>query len=128
MLRQGKLWIIPNVIIKTWKKQYPKGVNVIVFHRNGFTKPMVLVTSFAVGCNELQVQDGNHTEISTAYAIKMAETYYRRWGIEMLFKELKSYFRFEKFKLLSEEAIKKFIAIILFCHTLITILHDRIGS
>ena len=92
-LTKGKIWIIENVVINAWKEVFKDSVTVIVYHGNGFKNPMVICVSQA--------------KMTVEEAIFFVQMYFRRWKIEQLFKELKSYFRFEKFKVLSLEAIKK---------------------
>jgi hypothetical protein len=103
-LEKGKMWIIQNVIINSWKDVFKDSVTVIVYHGNGFRNPLVICVSQA--------------EMTLAEAIFFVQLYFRRWKIEQLFKELKSYFRFEKFKVLSLEAIKKYLYIAILVHSL----------
>ena len=105
-LEKGKIWIIENVIIKAWKEVFQEPVTVVVYHGNGFKNPMVICISQA--------------KMTPAEAISFVQMYFRRWKIEQLFKELKSYFRFEKFKVLSLKAIKKYLYIAILVHSLFT--------
>jgi hypothetical protein len=104
LLTKGRMWILENVIIKAWEEVFKDPVTVIVYHGNGFKNPMVICVSQA--------------EITIEEAIFFVQMYFRRWKIEQLFKELKSYFRFEKFKVLSFEAIKKYLYIAILVHSL----------
>lgn len=103
-LDKGKMWIISNVVINAWKVVFKESVTVIVYHGNGFKNPLVICVSQA--------------EMTVEEAISFIQMYFRRWKIEQLFKELKSYFCFEKFKVLSLEAIKKYLYIVILVHTL----------
>jgi len=105
-LEKGKIWIIENVIIKAWKEVFKESVTIIVYQGNGFKNPMVICVSQA--------------EMTLEEAIFFIQMYFRRWKIEQLFKELKSYFCFEKFKVLSLEAIKKYLYIAILVHSLFT--------
>lgn len=77
-------------------------------------KPMVLTTSI------------NADNLSTKECFKFVQMYYQRWSIEMLFKEVKSWFCFEDFQLISFVSIMKFLHMIVFCHTLLTLFLDYI--
>jgi len=103
-LEKGKIWVIENVVIKAWKEVFKESVTVIVYHGNGFKNPMVICVSQA--------------EMTVKEAIFFVQMYFRRWKIEQLFKELKSYFCFEKFKVLSLEAIKKYLYVAILVHSL----------
>ncbi len=111
-LEKGKIWIIQNVIINSWKDVFKKPVTVIVYHGNGFKNPLVICVSQA--------------EMTTKEAIFFVQLYFKRWKIEQLFKELKSYFRFEKFKVLSLEAIKKYLYIAILIHSLFAVKESEI--
>lgn len=113
-LEKGKIWIIENVVIKAWKEVFKEPVTVIVYHGNGFKNPMVICVSQA--------------EMTLDEAISFVQMYFRRWKIEQLFKELKSYFCFEKFKVLSLEAIKKYLYIAILVHSLFTTKESEIES
>ena len=114
-LNNGKLWILNNVLIKSWLIQFNTPMQIIVFYRNGFMRPLVLVTSV-----------NYNGEFTKSHALEIIQTYYKRWSIEMLFKEVKSWFHLESFRLQTEEAIYKFFHIIIFCHTLLTMVHDSV--
>lgn len=105
-MAKGKLWIIPHVIMNAWCDVFREEVTVIVYWRDGFRNPLVLCVSQA--------------EIEKKDAFSFVETYFRRWGIEQLFYELKSWLSFEKFKVISEEALIKYLHIIIFVHSLLT--------
>jgi len=113
-LEKGKIWIIQNVIIKAWKEVFKESVTVIVYRGNGFRNPLVICVSQA--------------EMTLEEAISFVQMYFRRWKIEQLFKELKSYFRFEKFKVLSLEAIKKYLYIAILVHSLFTAKESEIEN
>jgi len=113
-LEKGKIWIIQNVIINSWKEVFKEPVTVIVYHGNGYKNPLVICVSQA--------------KMTLEEAISFVQMYFRRWKIEQLFKELKSYFRFEKFKVLSLEAIKKYLYIAILVHTLFTAKESEIEN
>lgn len=106
ILERGKMWIIPDVLIKAWKDEFKKRVTVIAYHGNGFRNPMVVCVS----------QENTTTE----EALSFIQMYFKRWKIEQLFKELKSYFCFEKFKVTSADAIKKYLYLVILVHSLFT--------
>lgn len=114
---RGKMWVFKNVLIKSWLDQFTHEVQVIVFHGKGRKKPMVLVTS--INPEEMN-EDWKYYEF--------VEMYYKRWSIEMLFKEVKSWFCFEKFRLQDLDSIKKGLHIIIFCHTLLSMFLDTINQ
>lgn len=103
-LEKGKMWIIENVRIKAWVEVFKEPITVIVYRGNGFKNPLVICVSQA--------------KMSQEEATSFVQMYFRRWKIEQLFKELKSYFRFEKFKVLSLEAIKKYLYVAILVHSL----------
>ena len=111
-----KMWIFKNVRLKTWIWELNIPMNIIVFHRNWAYKPIVLVTSVRV------------EEMKDIEYYHFVDMYYKRWTIETLFKELKSYFNFEWFKTLSLNAIMKFMHIAILCHTLLTMFLDKLHS
>lgn len=86
----------------------------IVYHGNGFKTPLVICVSQA--------------EMTSVEAIFFVRMYFRRWKIEQLFKELKSYFSFEKFKVVSLEAIKKYLHIAILVHSLFTAKESEIEN
>ena len=105
-LKNGKLCFMSGVIVRSWVGEFREEVSIIVLHRNGFKKPMVLCISIA--------------KISLEEAIQYLQIYFRRWGIEELFKELKSWFCFEKFKTIALESIEKYLAMVIFVHSLLS--------
>lgn len=111
-LENGKLWILNEVIVKAWIGEFREEVSVIIFHRNGFKKPLVICVSVP--------------KLTLEEALNYLETYFRRWGIEQLFKELKSWFCFEKFKTISLESIEKYLAMVIFVHSLLTQAKEQI--
>lgn len=111
-LENGKLWILNEVIVKAWIGEFREEVSVIVFHRNGFKNPLVICISVP--------------KLTLEEALDYLETYFRRWGIEQLFKELKSWFCFEKFKTISLESIEKYLAMVIFVHSLLTQVKEQI--
>lgn len=111
-LEKGKLWLMNEVIVKAWIGEFREEVSIIVFHRNGFKNPLVLCVSIA--------------KITIEEAVQFVQTYFRRWGIEQLFKELKSWFCFEKFKTISLESIEKYLALTIFVHSLLSQAKEQI--
>lgn len=107
-VQYGKLWVFPNVILSSWQKVFPENVTVLVYHRNGFIEPIVLVTSLEI------------TETQQAFDI--VQIYFKRWSIEQLFKEVKSWFNFEKFRVTSLHALGKFLHLVVFIHSLMSTL------
>lgn len=105
-MEKGKLWIIPHVIIKAWCDVFREEVTILVYWKDGFRNPLVLCLSQA--------------EVEKHEAFSFVETYFRRWGIEQLFHELKSWLSLEKFKVISEEALIKYLHIVIFVHSLLT--------
>ncbi len=103
-----KLWVFPKVILSSWHKVFPENVTVIVYHRNGFLDPIVLVASLEI------------TETQQAFDI--VQIYFKRWSIEQLFKEVKSWFNFEKFRVTSLHALGKFLHLVVFIHSLMSTL------
>ena len=105
-LEKGQIWIIENVKIRAWIEVFKEPITVIVYRGNGFKNPLVICVSQA--------------EMSKEEATFFVQMYFRRWKIEQLFKELKSYFCFEKFKVLSLGAIQKYLHIAILVHSLFT--------
>ena len=105
---KGKLWIIPHAIISAWKAEIKRECTVIVFYRNGFRHPLVLVYSQA--------------EVDAEKALELVGKYIGRWSIETLFKESKSWFCFGDFRITSRDAIYRFLYMTIFTHSLLTIL------
>jgi len=139
-----RMWVFKNVLLKSWKNKWVNVcVNIIVFHKNGPKKPSVLVTSadledvyenmirkkWEVSWKEkLKEFDENNSkklikwnEINRIY-ICFSELYGKRWSIEECFKELKSYFCFENFRVQSYDAIMKYLHVALLVHTLLYIM------
>lgn len=75
-LENGKLWILNEVIVKAWIGEFREEVSMIIFHRNGFKNPLVI----CISVQKLSIEETLH----------YLATYFRRWDIEQLFKELKS--------------------------------------
>ena len=111
-LESGKLWVLTDVIVRAWIGEFREEVSIIVFQRNGFKNPLVLCVSVP--------------KITQEEAMKYLETYFKRWGIEQLFKELKSWFCLEKFKTISLESIEKYLALAIFVHSLLTQAKEQI--
>lgn len=103
-VEKGKVWVIPHVILNAWKGTFREEVTVIVYHRDGFKKPIVLCLSQAA--------------VTQDEAFGFVQTYFKRWKIEQLFKEIKSWFQFEKFKITSLEGIQKYLHMVVLIHTL----------
>ena len=107
----GKLWIIPRVIVSAWKSKIKQECTVIIFHRDGFKKPLVLVYG--------QKEAGE--EINTEKALEFVGKYIGRWTIEIFFKEAKSWFDLEGFGVRSEQGVYRFIHMVFFTHSLLSI-------
>jgi len=105
-VEKGKIWIIPHVVIHAWRGVFREEVTIIVYHKDGFRKPLVLCLSQA--------------EVTQDEAFSFVQTYFKRWSIEQLFKEIKSWFQFEKFKITSLEGIQKYLHLVILVHTLFT--------
>jgi len=137
----GKMWVFEEVEIFSWgKKNIHIKVNIIVFHKNWFKNPEVLVTSASLeDIYENMIRKNSEpsrkekmnqsyspslsclTEESKVY-IAFVTLYQKRWSIEVCFHELKSYLSLEKFKLTSYQAIMKYLHIVLLLHTLLYIM------
>ncbi len=115
-LNKGKMWVFKNVLIKSWLSEFTQPVQIIVFLQKGRKTPMVLATSVDIEM------------FSDVEYYEFVEMYYKRWSIEMLFKEVKSWFCFGKFRLIAEESIVKYMHIIVFCHTLLSIFLETINN
>jgi hypothetical protein len=113
-VEKGKIWIFENVIVNSWKKLFPQKITLVVYHANGHLKPIVLATSEAL-------EDKKEV-------FRIVEIYFKRWSIEQLFKEVKHWFRFEKFKVTSLHAIGKFLHLIIFVHSLISVFFHSISK
>lgn len=111
---QGKLWIIPHAVIYAWRQEIKQECAVIVFHRNGFRNPLVLVYGGA--------------EADTEKALALVSAYIGRWSIETLFKETKSWFGLGRFRLASEKAVFRFIQTVIFAHSFMSVLFGIISS
>jgi hypothetical protein len=111
-LEKGKLWFISHVVVNAWRDVFREEVSIIVYWQDGFSHPLVLCISKA--------------EITEQEAISFVELYHRRWGIEQLFNELKSWFCLEKFKVISEQALVKYLHLVLFIHSLLTAKKEEI--
>ena len=131
-----KMWVFKSVFLQSWnKKWFKKRVNIIVFHKNWLKNPSVLATSAEISDiydnmikknwersfkekleeNKWKISIENQ-EKSVYFAF--VELYKKRWTIEECFKKLKSYLSFEKFQVQSNNAIMKYLHIILLVHTL----------
>ena len=110
------MWVFKNVLIKSWLSEFTQPVQIIVFLQKGRKTPMVLATSVDIEM------------FSDVEYYEFVEMYYKRWSIEMLFKEVKSWFCFGKFRLIAEESIVKYMHIIVFCHTLLSIFLETINN
>lgn len=111
-VQDGKLWFFSNVILSSWQQVFPQAVSVVVYHKNGFLSPIVLVTSLEIP----EVQQ----------ALDLVQMYFKRWSIEQLFKEIKSWFSFEKFRVTSLRALGKFLHLVVFIHSLVSTLFFEI--
>jgi len=104
----GKLWIIPHAIVNAWRTEIKTECTVIVFHRNGFRHPLLLVYS--------------NSEVNTEKALELVGRYIGRWSIETLFKEAKSWFCLSDFRITSLTGIYRFLHMAIFTHSLLTVL------
>ena len=124
---------------------YPQGapskilVNIIVFHKNWLKNPSILATSaniedifnnmirkkweksFNEKLKENKWKISIENQEKSVY-IAFVKLYKKRWTIEECFKELKSYLCFEKFQVQSQNAIMKYLHIVLLVHTIIYIM------
>lgn len=103
----GQLWIIENVLLRTWLRAFDAECSIIVLKRKGFRTPLVIV----VGKKELENIDE---------AIKYINVYLKRWSIEVIFKEIKDWFEIEKFKVTQKESIYKYLHLCIFAYTMLT--------
>lgn len=103
----GRLWILTQARVKAWDKVIDFPLTVIIYQKNGFRNSLVLAVSQA--------------ELTTEEALAFVQLYFQRWGIEQIFKELKSYLAFEKFKLTSLFAIKKYLMLMILIHSILTL-------
>jgi hypothetical protein len=101
----GTLRILPNIIVEQWKNVIGRRCSVIVFQRDGFRQPLVLVYS--------------RRDITVEEAAQLLQCYFRRWKIESCFLELKQLFQLEHFKVTSVQAIERHIALCLVAHSIL---------
>lgn len=101
----GTLHILPNAIIDSWKNDVERCCCVIVFQRDGFRFPLVLVYS--------------RKDIDAEEALELLHCYFKRWKIETCFLELKQLFQLEHFKVTSIKAIERSIALCLVAHSIL---------
>jgi len=101
----GLLWLLPDVIVDAWKNEVQRCCSVIVYHRNGFRDPLVIVFS--------------RKDITLEQARELVHTYHKRWTIESTFLELKTSFGLEGFRLTSIEAIERWFALCLVAHSIL---------
>lgn len=111
---KGFLWLLPNVIVDAWKNEVKRCCSVIVYHRNGFRDPLVLIFS--------------RKDIALAQARELVHTYHKRWTIESTFLELKTSFGLEGFRLTSIEAIERWFVLCLVAHSILQSKHIDIPS
>lgn len=103
----GYLWVLSQARVKAWDKVINFPLTVIVYQRDGFKNPLVLVVS--------------QSELTTEEALSFIQLYFQRWGIEQLFKELKSYLAFGQFQITSLLGIKKYLMLMILIHSLLTL-------
>lgn len=101
----GMLKILPSIVVDAWKNQISRRCSVIVFHRDGFRYPLVLVHS--------------RKDITLEEAMELLQCYFKRWKIEGCFLELKQLFQLESFKVTSIIAIERSIALCLVAHSIL---------
>jgi len=139
-----RMWVFKWVYLNSWKNKWVIiPVNIIVFHKNWPKKPSVVVTSAELE-DVYENMIRKKWEISWKEKMKefelknlkkitkwwnnnkiyycFVELYGKRWTIEECFKELKSYFCFENFRLQSYDAIMKYLHIVLLVHTFLYIM------
>lgn len=105
--QKGTLWIIPNIIIKAWSDQIKTEGSVIVFHQNGFKNPIVLYSSES----DVDIQKG----------LELINYYFKRWKIELIFKEEKQLFNLEGFKVTTIKALYRYIHLVMLAYTILFI-------
>jgi hypothetical protein len=110
----GKFWVFQKARVKAWDQVLNLELTVIVYWRDGFRHPLVLAVS--------------QTNITLEEALAFVQLYFRRWGIEQLFKELKSYFEWEKFRITSLFGIKKYLMLMVLLHSLLTLKKQEFSS
>jgi hypothetical protein len=134
--RKWKMWIIPDIFLRTWYRWWFKNkVNIAVFRYNWAKKASIVVTTanlrevydnmyknqWDLSCEDLQNQTNKwinlQSEILKIYAVFLW-LYKQRWSIESCFKELKSYIWLENFRFKSYDSIMKYIHICMLAHTL----------
>lgn len=101
-MKTGNFWMFQHVIIEAWKNQMKTECSVIVFHRNGFREPLIIISS--------------HGELSRDEGLNLLHKYYGRWKIEDLFLELKCYFQLEDFKLTTLEGMSRYFIVCIVAH------------
>jgi hypothetical protein len=106
-VNKGRLWFFPKAHVKAWESTIDFDLAVIVYWRDGFRNPLVLAVS--------------ESDINSDKALEFIQTYFKRWGIEALFKELKSYLQWEKFKITSLLGIKKYLTLMILIHSLLSL-------
>ena len=74
----------------------------------------------------LREKEAVQAEDTQEEAFGFVQTYFKRWSIEQLFKEIKSWFQFEKFKITSLEGIQKYLHLVILIHTLFAGKHAEI--
>lgn len=108
LCENGRLWIISHAIVSAWRAEIKKECTVIVFHRDGFRNPLVLVYS--------------QPEADIKLALELVGRYIGRWSIETLFKESKSWFCFGDFRVTGREAVYRCLYLSILTHSLLTVL------
>lgn len=106
-VEQGRIWVVKKSCVKAWSDAVDFDVAIIIYQRDGFRDPLVLAVSEA----DIDIEKG----------LFFISLYFKRWGIEQLFKELKSYFAFEKFQITSLLGIRKYLMLMIFVHSLLTV-------
>jgi Transposase DDE domain len=105
---KGMLWIIRDAIVDAWKDEVAQSCAIIILQRTGFREPLVLCSSES-GC-------------TLERALELVGCYFRRWKIETLFLELKSWFQLTDYKLSTLCAIERYFHCCLVAHG---ILHGK---
>lgn len=104
--KQGKVWILENVLINSWLNIFVKECSIIVFQRKAFKTPLVILVA--------------KKNLTAEEAFDFIDVYLNRWSIETIFKEVKNWFDLEKFKVTKEKNIYKFVHLCLFAYTLLS--------
>lgn len=131
-----KMWYFGDVYLRSWFNWwFENKINIVVYWYNWAKNPSVLVTTawlwdvynnmikkqWDLSWDEIQKKNEKWLILSSE-SIKVYSVFFllykQRWSIEVCFKELKSYFWFDKFKFKSYDSIMKYIHMCMLAHTL----------